>query len=442
MPNLLHAVALAEVFPEGQKIVAFAAEYDCVLDTNKLCAGQFQITDYSLEPQIPAQRRRITRVYSNDSPACAPEGKPGRYVILETDTSEKAAFSIVTYNHKGEPDPFAPGPTGYKKPGAPEGPGGPPKGPGGPPKGPGPQMGYCGPKPVRVTVQQLEALTAADGQMVPAAQAQCTEVRCDAVAKFVLRQFEDLPYNLYIPEHYDPSQKYPLVLFVPDAAGRGTDPRTPLIQGIGGVIWATETDQARHPCFVVCPAFGPEDILTHDDFTCLPKLYKIKDLLDQVTAAYSIDRDRIYTTGQSMGCMASCELMNTYPDYFAGAMLVAGQWDPVRCGKTMQHQNIWILVSSNDLKAHPGMDAVTAAIEENGGKVARFQWDGSASEAELNACAAAALGEDVNVRYTIFQGDTVVPAGEHAGPGSNHTCTWRVAYRISAVRDWLFTAHR
>ena len=143
-----------------------------------------------------------------------------------------------------------------------------------------------------------------------------------------------------------------------------------------------------------------------------------------------------------MGCMSSCELMCAYPDYFAGALLVAGQWDPVRCGKAMHSQNLWILVSDHDRKAHPGMDAVTAAMEENGGKVARLLWDGSADEAVLNAAVSVALTEDANIRYTVFEGDTVVPSDEDANPGSNHVNTWRVAYQISALRDWLFTVHK
>jgi predicted peptidase len=440
MPNLLRTLALARVFPEGEKIVAFALEYDCELQREALSPASFAVIDRSLEPDIPAKPRTITKVYRNDEPATAEGDRPGRFVILETDPSEKEAFAITSYNAEGKPDPFGPGPASYAKPGAPkEGPGGPPKGPGG---GPGPQMGYCGPKPTRILVRQLARLAAVNGGVVPMCEAPCTEVYCPEVEGFALRQFEDLPYNLYIPQDYDPQKRYPLVLFVPDAGGRGAHPRTPLIQGIGGVIWASEEDQAKHPCFVVCPNFGPAEVLTHDDFTCLPKLYKIKNVLDEVTAAYSIDMDRIYTTGQSMGCMTSCELMCTYPDYFAGAVLVAGQWDPVRCGKAMAHQNLWILVSWNDKKAHPGMDAICDAIVENGGTVARSILDGSADAATLSLQATAALATPANVHYTLFEGDTVVPADQHPNPGSNHTNTWRVAYQIAAVRDWLFTAHK
>lgn len=439
MTDIISAAAIAKVFPEGQKTVAYVLEYGTELAPGAVAPEAFTVTDASLAPQVPAAERTILRAYVNDRAACAETEKAGRYVILETDPSQKQAFAIVTYGPDGKPDPFGPGPMSYavRCPGGPR-PGGPGKAPG----QPGPRMGYCGPKPQRVTIRQNTPLTAAGGRTLPAGEIECEKLLCPETDRFQLRRFGDLPYNLFIPEDYDPTRRYPLVLFVPDAGGRGADPRTPLLQGIGGVVWASPEDQAKHPCFVVCPAFGPADILTRDDFTCMEKLYTIKPLLEDVIAAYSIDTDRIYTTGQSMGCMTSCELMNAYPDFFAGALLVAGQWDPARCGRTMHDKDIWILVSCNDLKAHPGMDAVTAAIEANGGRVARFGWDAAAGPEALNAMALEALQTDANVRYTVFDGDSVVPPGEDPNPGSNHTCTWRTAYAIPAVRDWLFTARR
>ena len=440
MAKLLSVTALARVFPEGQRTVAFALEYDCPLD-GEFNVEAFSIVDRSLEPELPASQRNILRAYSSSSPVCGAEHVPGRFVILETDPVQKESFAIMNYTYEGKPNPFAPGPMGYQKPGEkpPEPPKGPPKAPGGPdPK----KMGYTGPKQLKADVRQLVPIPAADGQTVPPCECVCEAVRCPEAERFRLGRYKDMPYNLYIPEGYDAERSYPLVLFIPDAAGRGTDPRVPLLQGIGGVVWASPEDQAKHPCFVVCPAFGPEELLTHDDFTCLPRLYQVKELLDDLTERYSIDRDRIYTTGQSMGCMSSCELMCTWPDYFAGAILVAGQWDPERCGKAMWNQNLWILVSENDLKAHPGMDAVTQEILKNGGELVQTQWDARWDGPALNAAVEKALAILANVRYTLFDGDTVVPPGQHAGPGSNHTNTWRVAYQIDALRDWLFTNRR
>lgn len=425
MPRLLSAKALAHVFPEGQKITGFSLEYDCELDPEGVSATAFAIADRFLEPTIPAEQIPVLRATVRS-----------RRVTLQIDPAARAAWAIMNYTHDGRPNPYGP-PLNV--------PGGGPRPSGPPPKGgPDPKkMGYTGPKPLQIELEQTAPLRTAGGQIVPPGRpALCTELSCPETERFLQRRFGDLTYNLYIPEHYDASLRYPLVLFVPDASARGTDPTIPLRQGIGGVVWASPEDQAKHPCFVVCPAFAPEEVLTHDDFTCLPRLYQIKDLLDALADEFSIDPDRIYTTGQSMGCMTSCELMCAFPAYFAGAVLVAGQWDPDRCGKAMAGQNLWILVSENDVKAHPGMDAVTAAIETNGGAVARSRVDGAADEETLNHLFQNALRVNANVRYTLFEGDSVVPPGEDTNPGSNHICTWWTAYRIPAVRDWLFTMKR
>ena len=40
-----------------------------------------------------------------------------------------------------------------------------------------------------------------------------------------------------------------------------------------------------------------------------------------------IDMNRLYTTGQSMGCMTSLDRNSKYPDLFAASMFVSGQGD-------------------------------------------------------------------------------------------------------------------
>jgi predicted peptidase len=427
MAKLMSARAVNEVFPEGMKTTAYVLEYDSVMDQTAVDALPITIVDHSYEPAVSAQRRTMIKSYPNSVPERTAQGCAGCYVIAETSLDETAAFAIGNYKMSGEFSPYAPEPVGFPDPNRPKpGPGGPggPKKPGGPP----PDMGYTGPKPFRVSVS--------DGET----EVTCTEWSCKQVERFREGKYEDLPYTFYVPESYDPTQKYPLVLFIPDAGNRGADVRTPLIQGYGGVVWTEPENQAKNPCFVVCPAFGPDEILTKDDFTFNPKMRKAKAIIDALAQEYSIDKNRIYTTGQSMGCMSSCQLIMDDPDYFAGAMLVAGQWDPVGCGKAMKDMNIWILVSCNDMKAHPGMDAVTDEIKKNGGAVAYSSWDASLPVSKQNAAAGEALKEKANIHYTIFEGSTVVPASfADAGPGANHTNTWRVAYQIDTVREWLFT---
>lgn len=179
--------------------------------------------------------------------------------------------------------------------------------------------------------------------------------------------------------------------------------------------------------------------LTRDDFTVNEQgVQQILGVLDHVMETYSIDQNQVYTTGQSMGCMTSCELNIRRPELFAASLLVAGQWAPEKMGK-LAHKNFWILVSEHDEKAFPGMNAITASMEQNGGKVGRYYWNAKAGKDALDCAVEQAAEEDYHLRYTVFEGDSVVPEGEVANGRTNHMSTWPVVYAIDALRDWLFT---
>lgn len=61
-----------------------------------------------------------------------------------------------------------------------------------------------------------------------------------------------MDYNLCIPVNYDSSKRYPFVLFMVDASTAGKGVVTPLKEGYGGIIWATEESQ-RELLFCACP---------------------------------------------------------------------------------------------------------------------------------------------------------------------------------------------
>ena len=256
------------------------------------------------------------------------------------------------------------------------------------------------------------------------------------------QQFElnGMWYNLYIPA-LEAGKTYPLVLFIHDAGGCGPNPKTTLSQGNGAVGFASAAWQKAHPCFVLAPQvdkhpYGP---MTDDDFNVTPDFDRLKKILEHVLVEYPVDMRRIYTTGQSMGCMASCELNIRCPDLFAASLLVAGQWSPERMAANCSKNKLWILVSEGDTKALPGMNAVTEAMEANGAKVGRYRWDAKASADELDRQIQEAVQDDVNVRYTVLTGDSVLPEGCPKFPGVYHMATWPVVYEMDGLKDWLFS---
>lgn len=245
-----------------------------------------------------------------------------------------------------------------------------------------------------------------------------------------------LKYNLFVPQDYDAHKSYPLVLFIHDAGVVSHDYRITLIQGLGAVIWATPSDQARHECFVLAPQYST--VIVNDSSEAKQQLDATVELVKAITRQYNIDPRRVYTTGQSMGCMASIEMLIKYPDLFTAALLVAGQWDAARMSG-LTHANLWVVVSEGDRKAFPGMNASMAALEAAGAQISRATWNGRASAEEFAAEVGKMIAEGNNIKYTVLAKGTVVPGGLPDDGHNNHIYTWPIAYAIEGLRDWLFT---
>ena len=376
--TILSVTAVTDNFPDGQKITEARVQYSGEIHPEELQVKNRNIRSYRVE---------------------------GDTVILELEPS-----SLI-------PPPPKP----------PKGAGGPPKGkPGGPPDLP-PSVRL----PVEVTVIADGISYKSERSIEP------------VVEEFQQHQLNGMWYNLYIPK-LEEGKTYPLVLFIHDAGTCGSDPKTTLSQGNGAVSFAAPKWQAEHPCFVLAPQvdkqpYGP---MTNDVFEVTPDFDRVKKILEHVLVNYPVDMKCIYTTGQSMGCMASCELNIRYPDLFAASLLVAGQWSPEKMAASCPANHFWILVSEGDRKACPGMTAVTDAMEKAGAVVLRSRWDGAKSPEELTALAHAEMKKDGNVRFTIFEGSSVLRDLTDPNPGAHHMATWPVAYSIDGLKEWLFSNSR
>ncbi len=434
-PHIKSATAIGEVFGDGEKYIAVAIEYDKAIDQSKLLASSFSVTG-----------RTITKVYANTAPATAAKGVNGSYVVIELSADDKtAAVYGGGPGSGGGPD----GPGGPGGPGAQGGPGG-SGGPGGPGAGPNaaagarPPMGMGGGtprKPVKLSVAQVGEVTTASGEKYAGDAATFENDKTINLIADEFKQFEfkdevtgkTLPYNLFLPKNYDPSKKYPLVLFMHDASVTGQGTTRTLTQGIGATIWATPSEQARHPSIIVAPAFGA-GFATEGEAGEIT-VDTVVHLVNSVTAKYSVDKNRMYTTGQSFGCMLSLAIMIRYPDLFAASMLVAGQRDP-QATSVLIHNKMWIIVAEGDTRAFPGMNDSIAVWEKAGAKISKATWNARQSDAELTAESKKMLAEGNNIKYATFLKGTVFPPGKEGG--QEHMATWPVAYRITAVRDWLF----
>ncbi len=256
--------------------------------------------------------------------------------------------------------------------------------------------------------------------------------------KFEQFTFEDaeagvtFEYSLYIPENYDSSQQYPLLLFIPDSTGTGKTAKELVQQYYGATVWATEEEQAKHPSFVLVPAYTKT--AASDDATVSEEVKATVTLLEQLQETYSIDADRLYTTGQSGGCMCSFYFNATYPDLFAASMYVSGQWD-IAVLQVLENQPFFYITAGGDEKASGGQDEVIAMFDADGAAYSFGTWNAQDSAETQSAAVAELLSLGLDANMIRFETGTVFKEGE---TGMEHMASFNYGYRLTAVRDWLF----
>ncbi|MBQ9598991.1 MAG: hypothetical protein IJR33_04165 [Clostridia bacterium] len=256
-------------------------------------------------------------------------------------------------------------------------------------------------------------------------------------SKFEQRTFEDektgitLEYSLYVPEKYNENTSYPLIMFIPDSTGAGKSAKEIVEQYYGADVWVTDEDQAKHASFVLVPAFS--ETVVKDDWSTSEQIETAVNLIDDIQEQYNIDADRLYTTGQSMGCMTSLYLNSKYPDMFAACMFVSGQWD-ISVLKGMEKTKFFYITAGGDEKASGGQDEVKAMFDADGVKYTYAEWDAQLSDEEQTANVEKLLAENLDANMVRFETGTVL----NGGTGMEHMASFNYGYKLTAVRDWIF----
>ena len=404
--HIKSVTAISKVCGQGREVSTVVIEYDTPIRNKSLSTSTYQV-----------EGEEILRAHANTTPEVSDKGRNGPYVIIElaaeTDlnASPKKA-KIETAEERAERDRLQGGP-GLKA---------------------GWSKGGNDIYPGNAVITQCQAIKTTDGRTIPASEnkVESTSEQCPLVDAFKQYEFvspysgQILPYNLYLPENYNPDISYPLVLFIHDAGAVSDDVKQTLVQGRGAVTWTTPENQAKRPCIVVAPQYP--FVTVDDNWNYSHHLDATIELLKDLKSRYSIDANRIYTTGQSMGCMSSIVLMLKEPDMFAGALLVAGKWNP-ELMKPLVKQNIWIISCEGDLHSMELQGKAVELWKQDGARVSEATWEMEATPEELSQCAYDMRTNNPHLLFTKLK-------------GGNHRATWFVAYDIEGVQDWLFEQRR
>ena len=239
-----------------------------------------------------------------------------------------------------------------------------------------------------------------------------------------------IDYNFYIPEWDWP---YPLYIFIGDASTVWDDVTKPLTQWIGWIIWATEEDQAKHPCFIAIPQF-PSWIVTDTERSEYVDL--VPRFIQYLTENYSIDIDRIYEAGQSMWAMTTLYLSANNPGLYSAVLIVDGQWDVSEI-EWIKDQTFTYFAAEWDDKAYAWLQAVRAMFDEEW--IAYWELNSLNANEEYNEENNARLSE----MYAQWYKQNFVTWEEWTvlewGSGMEHMASFKHGFKLSAVRDWLFS---
>ena len=366
--NIKNVEAITEVFGDGEKLSAVVLTYD-----KEIVGNSVSVSDYKVEG------REIEKVYvSKQNESNDKKSKNGKYVILELKRLPMVAQASDHSKEEMEKKKA----TGQK----------------------GPTLGGKGDakplKTITAEVTQTGSVKTVNGKVYNSEEKQVsTKTRQLIIEDF--KQFvftgkdgKTLKYNLYMPKNYSPSKKYPMVVFMHDAGAVSSETKYTLSQGNGAIVWASPEWQEKHPSFVLAPQY--EVVTVNDNYEYGPELDRTVELINSLTGKYSIDKDRIYNTGQSMGGMSSISLDSRYPDLFGGSYIVASKWD-VNVTEPMKNQNIWFVVSEGDPGAYPSLTEISDYLEKNGAKVQRMTVDAEQNQDQVNKEVQSKIEEGYNI---------------------------------------------
>ena len=212
---------------------------------------------------------------------------------------------------------------------------------------------------------------------------------------------QTLPYRLFVPKQR-PGQKYPLVLWLHGAAGRGTDNLKQITGGntSGAQVWIKAEHQAQYPCFVVAPQCPENQAWSQDDGSLSQSSRLVLELIEQLKKTSSIDAERLYVAGQSMGGYGTWALLTARPAMIAAAVPLCGGGVESMAGKLV-NTPIWAFHGEQDRAVSVTESRrMIAALERAGG----------------------------NPKYTEY-------------PGVGHAC-WLKAFSEPELLPWVFAERR
>ncbi len=187
-----------------------------------------------------------------------------------------------------------------------------------------------------------------------------------------------MPYRLYVPEDYDTAKSYPVVVFLHGADKHGSDNEAQLDYMIDEVF---EYHYAIKDSIVIAPqcTYGKYWVETDwtqgtydNSYPDRTELKKVVRIVEEICEEYSVNKNRIYAMGLSMGGFGTWSLLMNYSKIFAAGVPICGAADPEKAS-VLKDIPIWAFHGINDsVVPYSGTSDVVDAILAAGGTKIKF----------------------------------------------------------------------
>ena len=219
-------------------------------------------------------------------------------------------------------------------------------------------------------------------------------------------------YQVFVPEGWSPSRKWPIILFLHGAGERGTDG---LIQTEFGIGTAIRKDRSRFPAIIVMPQCAPDYWWPEQPMSDMALA-----TLQAASKEFHGDPARTYLTGLSMGGYGSWYIAAAHPHLFAAVVPI--------CGGIVVPSHV--VLHSKD-RGYPEEPESYAEVAAKLAKTPIWVFHG-ADDPTINVensrkLVAALKKAGSSVKYTEY-------------PGVQHN-SWDKAYAETDLMPWLLSQH-
>lgn len=192
-----------------------------------------------------------------------------------------------------------------------------------------------------------------------------------------------MPYRYILPVNYDSSKEYPILMYLHGAGRRGNDNENqlnnpkPLFDRL-----LSEENINKYPCIIVAPQCpeGEQWVDTPwgkgtykvSEVPVSDELSMAKDIILDFENRFSVDTDRVYIAGQSMGGYGTWDMIMRNPDMFAAAIPQCAAGD-VTQAESLKTMAVWAHHGEiDDTVPLSGSREMVAALKEAGSTNVRY----------------------------------------------------------------------